>query len=367
MTGQEEYSAAGQAYLEYFVENCYSETTGLFYWGTHQGWDLWRDAPYWWFTQNHEYQPAIGQDLFDRMWAVNPERVEKAFAGMHLHMTAADEYDFCRHCETQRWEYTSPGGLDIIDRGGSIALGWCMLYTKTGNEQYLEWARGLVNHFWRNRRDYDLPPVDTSRDVSVTHTSYHFTLALKLWEAGRLTKDPEIQERAGVFLFAPLRMPHQYDEFLICENWDFDNPAANRPVPPSAKTGRLCARAYALVPDPEMLIMLRTIARSNLETYLPGRLGYVTPRECGMLLGLMLDAWELERDEAYLAKAQRVAQDAVSLLYREGLFMATSQVEYYEVHSGAAMLVYELLRLHTLLAQEPHPLTADYVLTYIGR
>jgi len=148
VTGDNTYRNAIDAYLAYYLKNLPDPATGFFPWGDHRGYDLVRDTT---IQAHHEFK--VVYPPWERMYAVNAAAVRRALDSLPLHLyDESRSWAFSRHYPTD-----DPIPHSMCSSGGAYIAAWAFMYTKTGEQKYISWARNLANYFWSVRNpDTDL-------------------------------------------------------------------------------------------------------------------------------------------------------------------------------------------------------------------
>jgi hypothetical protein len=138
MTGDPAYAAAVDEYLTYYLEHLPEPSTGLFPWGDHRGYDVVADA-----TVGGPHEFKCTRPPWERMYAIHPEAVTRAIRSLRLHI-----YDDTRSLAFSR-HY--PSGKSIPHSMNSSGFAWVAAWTylaqATGDDQYANWAREMVDYF----------------------------------------------------------------------------------------------------------------------------------------------------------------------------------------------------------------------------
>ena len=141
-TGDATYRDTIDAYLAYYLKNLPDPATGFFPWGDHRGYDLVRDVT---IRDHHEFK--VVYPPWERLYAVNAGAVRRALDSLPLHLyDESRSWAFSRHYPTD-----DPIPHSMCSSGGAYIAAWAFLYTKTGEEKYLRWARNMANYFWSIR------------------------------------------------------------------------------------------------------------------------------------------------------------------------------------------------------------------------
>ena len=400
VTGDDCYAEAADAYLEFFVEHCPSPTTGLFPWGQHAFWKLrsgaaaerLADEPWRWYGAAggggaHEFESFTPP--WREMWRFSPEVVLQFAQGVYdWHIKCDDTYFFNRHGDlynrrnpAERPPYPPPIGVRDMAwerHAGLYMYTFAFAYSKTGEEKYLTWARGLSDLYW-NVRD---PQTDlTWRSIWMDadgrlipdprHTDRGVLTQQPYWKlkAYRLAPDAEqaqvLRDRALAYLRAYCRE---------------QPPATGRRLWDSADAqsvhGQMMSLAYKVSGEDEFRDWLAAWCdaafRHRPHAAEAGEWSLMPGNYANLLVGF-LQLHQIGGRADDLQRARVVADEALELFRHEsGLLRAAVQVaakdgrvhvepyEYYNNHTGVQKLIYALLQLHILANKLDAPVEHMY-------
>lgn len=232
LTDDGKYREAARAYLAYFLDNCTSTQTGLWPWGEHAHWDMYKDEP---GNTTHEHDGLPPRMFWELAWSLNPRAVEGEADGCINHVVNLETFDFNRHADITQTlpEPRSPGArfLDFPRHGGFYVYLWAFAHSKTGDEKYLSWIKGMLDHFETNTHRQSglmrMATKDRNREVGQLGSSV--STALTLLEAAPLLKNEEQRrrcERMGRALIgAVASLPHKLDERKFVTSCAYAGPA----------------------------------------------------------------------------------------------------------------------------------------------
>jgi rhamnogalacturonyl hydrolase YesR len=343
VTGEPRYATAANNSLRFFLENCQSPATGLFYWGEHAGWDLLRDAPMEGRSANiHEfYRPW---ELWDRCYRLAPEACARFARGLWEHQIGDHRTgDFSRHAAIGKH---GPGtDAPYARHGGFYIATWAQAYAKTRAPVFLQ-AIEVVTDGLETARKTEGMLVGGSKKKGA-RTRQDLSLAISLWEAagrmpdelaGKLRKasaandDPDkLSPRDGP---RDTKEPNLWSAGYGGSGGEIAGQACVRMLRWRQTRSPHYQRAVLAAAD---RYLGRTIDRS-----FP-----VHPGTAGNVLLLLLYAHELSGAKRYLDGAERLAAEAIELFLDDGcpLPRASHVHGHYEAVTGADTLMMALLEL----------------------
>jgi len=369
LTDDGKYREAARAYLAYFLDNCTKAQTGLWPWGEHAHWDMYKDEP---GNTTHEHDGLPPRTFWELAWSLNPGAVEGEAAGCINHVVNLKTFDFDRHADiTRPLPEPRPAGacfLDFPRHGGFYVYLWAFAYSKTGDEKYLRWVKGMLDHFEANsHRQSGLMRMATKdRDRDVAQLGSSVSTALTLLEAAPLLENEEQGrrcERMGrVLIDAVASLPHKLDERRFVSSCAYAGPVERdklRWLAPSytaqdgrgflASRARLWVHAYELTGSKRCLDIARAMAQSYAEASGVPEAEPTRAQVFGTVLALMLDLHEHDGGKQWLRAAEAYAQQAIKKLCHKGLFRGATGLHYYESQLRVSNLVHALLRLHSFV------------------
>lgn len=376
LTGEARYRNGVDAYLRTFLSTCPSRETGSFPWGEHAHWDFVKEAP---GHNTHEMLGCVPVAFWERLWEINPAAVQGEADGLINHVVDLQTFAWNRHADISKpLPEPRPEGLNVADfprHGGFYILLWTFVHSKTGDAKYLDWARRATDHSWRLRREpLNLPPFTASSG----HASVESALsqAISLLEAANLLPEGEergfLQHVAHTYLDAFLALPHRPGEGQFVTSCALDAPPSEgrgATVPWTAAYGGkftaddavLCCAAQRLTGKPEFLRLARAAAGFYAGSEPPPADQVVRAHVYAAVITLFLDLYDQTREAEYLEQARRYALVAVERLYWNGLFRGATGVNHYESQLMVGNLVYALVWLHALEADEDVRVEPNYL------
>lgn len=398
-TGDGRYREAADDGLKYFLENCRKDISpehvyenGMPAWGTHVYWDCYRDRPGGDGDGNGPHEILVYRGNWEAMLRLHPAAVRHLVDGIwQFHVVDKSTGLHNRHDDANR-------GCDFAFSGSSFATGLATMYKETGQRRYLEQAKTVVNWHWLNRNEKtgltaDTPGLTGRYDGHHCFTTVVGPHALALLECYRLTGDEHFRNVANTYIkaydrygwdeqeqtyWAMLKLdgtpvPEQekgrgYDAFApyghvdvwrsTIYSYEFTLAAAQAAITAyevSVSDGR---------PDPELLKIARRWGqvveqalppkssrrwKGELEGALPKikETGGVYAEDYGRAISLFVHLYRATDDRHYLDLAEKLATEAVTKLYRNGLLVGHPAKPYYECTDGVGLLLEALLELET--------------------
>ncbi len=388
VTDEDRYAEAAEAYLRFFVEHCPSETTGLFPWGQHAYWKLrvdddpelleterWR-----WFGQAgaggaHEFESFTPP--WREMWPFSSEAVLDFAQGVFdWHIKCEDTFFFNRHGilfdrdnPNQRPPFPPPiGERDMAweRHAGLYMYTFLFAYSKTGDERYLTWARGLSDLYWELRdpeTDKTWPSIWMDEEGELIqdprHSSRRVLSQQPYWKlkAYRLAPDAgdaqTLRDRALTYLRAYCRENPPENGANV-----WDSPTAQ------GVEGQMLSLAYKESGEDVfrdwLIHWCEAAFDSRPHVQESGQWDPAPGDYANVLVGL-IQSHLITGEADYLHKATTLADEALELYQHEsGLIRAAVRIttedgergveryDFYNNHTGAQKLVYALLQLHIL-------------------
>ena len=152
-TGDPRYKKAAEDYIKAFYDRCVSKDNGLFLWGNHIYYDVFKDQVIYFSGGHHEARPM--PCAWKMFWDVSQEKTERSIRTLGLqHIKDPKTGLFCRHADVKATK--PPKGGDhsthpFLEAGGVIVESLAWLYANGGKdealkEQALKAARFSFSH-----------------------------------------------------------------------------------------------------------------------------------------------------------------------------------------------------------------------------
>ena len=374
LTSDERYRQAADAYLQYFMEHCPDPLTGLFAWGEHAYWDFVLDMRG--SRHNNQcHEMLLWTPLYPELWPLNEKAVRNEIEGIYkYHFFEWKDRDplkkasmlFNRHARLGRAVSAQfakePGrkwATGWMAHTGAYCYAFMFLYTKTGEERYLDWAKQMAGIFWpfRDPKTGIVTGGVIGRDENGKIQAYpggfgaQPHVAWWLLRAYALAPKPELRlflDRGVAYLeaYAKYRPPGEKAFGKVRYG-----SGRNEFVMPQAA---LCA--YRLTGEGKYLRLAESYAKPIMlgpqDVLAPDlQLGGITAECFGRGIEVLCGVYKGTRDKAYLGAARQLADFACKHLFYNGLFRGAIGYDLYEGIYGVGDLVYALEHLHVLVAK----------------
>lgn len=382
VTGNDKYAKFARTYIDYYMKNLVDDKN-LFWWGWHRHYDVYREEMTGHAGNHHELH-STHCIAWDKLWAVNPEAVQKEIEAIwQWHVVDKESGEVDRHDSGSR-------GCDFSMSSGSFIHAFAFLYTKTKEKVWLDRAKLLAIYYWdRRNKKTNLFPDQPNAGKSRFDGS-HFVTAITGLHCHALLKSYEM---TGVEMFKDYAMVYlkAYGRYGFDEKtgkfWgslNLDGTPVRGPMIRAgyAKyeprgyldlwepyvlgyqyalyTAQAYAYAYHLTKEVSLLTTAKRFAdwiEKNLpprgcmkDTWYDGYAKRYAPHgtyagKYGRTISFFIHLYVLTEDDKYLKLAREVANEAISKLYFKGLFRGHPAKPYYEATDGVGFLLYALLEL----------------------
>jgi len=371
VTGDPKYARAADEALRWFFNNCRSKGTDLLAWGEHAGWDLFEDRA---VGNVHEYgRPWV---LWERSFQLAPESCGKFALGVWKHQIVRDGdrvKTFSRHARLDRH---GPGSSSEYPRhGGFYIHTWAAAYKLTGKPEFLTAIDGLLSYYEsrRNPQTGALPCESHRRSRSkVVWVFSNLSLAIDLENAAKLVPNKlavKLRQSAKRTDKVFLSLPHD----LALNGKGFVGGCATDTLKVNyhgkglwaggygsgseASKANQCMLRYRQIKDERYKVMILKTGKRYIGKEVPRTYFNVkhkadfslNPGALGGIIYLMLNCYELTKENIYLKEAQRFATAAKQLFFAQGNPLPFANVHqslhHYETPTGSDTLMMALLRL----------------------
>jgi len=388
VTGDASYAAFARRSVGWYMKHLVDDK-GLFWWGWHRHYDVYRDVLDGHAGNHHEIH-STHRIVWDLLWEVDKAAVRREIeACWKWHVIDKATGEINRHADGQR-------GCDFAMSAGAFIHAFAFLHAKTSEKVWLERARLLADYYWARRNKTtdlfpDRPNAGKGRfDGSHFVTSITGPYCLALLEAWRLTQDDAFRDQAVAYLKAYARYGVDAATGKFHGTLNLDGTAVPGPRTTSGYAmyeprGALdlwepyvfgyqmpiyTAQAYVLAYEASGdAVLLETAKR--FATWIAANL---PPRSCdaaswyegwakeyaphgahagkyGRTVSFFLHLWARTGEERYFALARRLAEVAVTSLEANGLFRGHPAKPYYEAVDGVGFLLRALVQLDLAIAR----------------
>lgn len=386
-TGDRRYAAAADASAGYTMTNLVDDK-GLFWWGWHRHYDVFRDVMTGHNGDFHEIH--IQAALWPELWRVNPAAVAREIEAVwqwHIIDKATGECN--RHADGQR-------GCDFAMSGGEILAAMAFMYHQTKNIEWLDRARLVADYYWKARHPAtgltpNRPNAGAERfDGGHFDTSITAFLCRGLFLATEWSGEPAFREQAVAYLKAygkygydaesrrfwgslkldgtPVPGPRTIGDYAQYEprgHIDLWQPYAAG-YEHAIATALVYAHAAEASGDEELLATAKRWAESIREQFPPRSAvehswygeyarewaphgtyaGYY-----GQTISFLLEMHRATGETKYLDLAREAARESVAKLYYQGFFRGHPCKPYYEAMDGVGYLLAALVELDQVLTR----------------
>ena len=404
VTGDGKYEVFATRYMDYYMKNLVDEK-GFFWWGWHRWYQVYEEI--WGKPDFHPHEiHQIHSIAWDRLWKVNPRAVENEITAIwERHVVDKKAGAVNRHNDEKT----------IADFGMAAAAylqAFCFMYSKTGESVWLERARLLADYYWksRNKQTDCVPEFPKNVPLPANRYAFYTTMVglhshalLKGWQ---LTRHDAFRDYAVAYLKAYAKYGYDPGSGKFWGSVNLDG-TPNRGPGPGGTFGRdipqghldlwepyvagnqyaiytaqTYAYAYQLTKEPILLTTAKRFAdwiekelpvNHCLEkSYYPGYARIFAPHgtcadKYGRTISFFIHLYALTGEQKYLGLAKKVANEAVSKLYYNGLFRGHPAKPYYEATDGVGFLLYALLELDQAVKRPGSVMGKDAIITNDGK
>jgi len=353
LTGDPRYKDNVEQYLRYFLDVLPSPTTGIFPWGEHMSYNCVRDKI---IATRHELEYNLPD--WELLWRINPDAVKKEIEAIYkINIYDKKTFLYDRHANYYTGKFDPmPVRGTYIKHSGYFTYTFMFLYTKTGNDKYLQWARKMSNVYWRlhDPKTNLIPNYVSGSENSVDQLdlAYYFLRAVELYP------DPVIRERALKMVDAWQKYGYNPETGKFAQELV---PATGEPKGIGSavfKYGnydlfyRLLAfwHAYKVTKDQTYLdVVLKSL--KNVAHYpVPDN---ISPEVTGQYIMLFIDAYRASHIKDYLIYARSFASWSLKHLVRKGLILEAANGHVYFNWTHPGFLMQAWLKLYELEQQLP--------------
>jgi len=399
VTGNDKYAGFARIYMDYYMNNLV-DNKGLFWWGWHRHYDVYKDEMTGHNGNPHELH-AIHCIAWDKLWEINLSAVQKEIEAIwQWHVCDKKTGEIDRHDSANR-------GCDFSMSSGSFIHAFAFLHAKTQEDIWLSRAKLLANYYWLRRNKAtnlfpDRPNAGTERfDGSHFVTSIpglHCHALLKTYE---LIGDELFLDYAVAYLtaYAKYGFDENTGKFWGSLNLDGtpvlgarikEGYAANEPrghldlwSPYVAGyqypiyTAQAYVYAYHLTFDECFLTTAKRFADwiekgpptqgCLKESWYEGYAEHYAPHgtyagKYGRTISFFIHLYVVTKEGKYLEFAKDMANEAIDKLYFKGLFRGHPAKPYYEATDGVGFLLYALLELSQVVKNNKEILSEQAIL-----
>lgn len=379
LTGDDWYEKKAKAYMQEFLSRCVAKN-GIFLWGNHYYYDAFIDSTMKFGSQLiavdltsetgnlHEVRPIV--PAWEAFWKISPEATEREIrVSTAAHLVSSETGEFNRHADGKSQHA-------FLEAGGSLIYSLAWLYSKTSDTSLLSQANRIANYSFAH--SHPATGLLTNNPTSDRWDSYTTTTEVGLWAACLLAAaqwaDQQHKEKwismADKALSSWLQYGYDNEEKRY---YGMLNIADGQPIFREAgdeypyKPGN-----YSYVWEPlfpthdypmslaESCLMLyeltgKDMYRQACERWvtqirqsLPARHGRGAYAEhYGRVIHYLLNCSEKLGEVSYKVLAQKIAREAVDVLFAHDMFRSHPGEYRYDAVDGVGILSLSLLWLET--------------------
>ncbi len=410
LTGEPRYSTSADSILRFWLFHCQSPATGLMASGEHMSWDFVHEKAY-----GNLYEVFRRFPFYDKLYAFDAYRTLRMADALWLSQIGNKLVgDFSRHAGYE--SFNPDTGCALPRHAGFYIWAYANAYAQSRDPKYIDRIELLIESRTGKRpQPFSLLVKPGQFELA---ESAHPTLRMLLWDAAELVPSRrevwrrvarELDERALKGEGGPINLGYNRDGKVLWGMPEFRHAHASAEAaprtPPTAEEEKLAKQYPSLVrfgrvvsaggqtrsttlarlwrleyggtgpsgnalQDYHRYIQSKDerflrLAEETTDRYLREGFPKVTydlwPRVCGQVISLSLalsaeKAIPAAKRERYLAFAREVADRAIPIFSKNGLFRADGAAEHYEAITGADDLLWALLELHSALSRREAPL-----------
>lgn len=381
ITHDPSYAAEADKALKFFFENAQSPVTGLMAWGEHTGWSFELEKAISPFNFFHEFaRPWV---LWNQCYRLAPDPCVKFAHGLWDHQISDQVTgNFSRHAT---WDKHDPGkDFDFPRHGGFYMATWARAYADTKDPVFLKAIETLTDRYQRkaSAKSGAIPAESSKRNpIPRMWPLSNLSMAIDLTDAASLLGSSDkalstkmLDEAAGIdrtFLALKHDEGDKGTFFVSSANVDTLEPLPDADhsayshlweesygVSPSSNYANVCYRRYLQLPESETKEAYRKLILDCANLYLrsdPNLTSTIYPGVFGGVIWMLVDAYGISGDSAYLKRAEHFAQLAAESFFRGDIPLptASSVSTHYESITGGDSLMASLLYLWN--HQQPRP------------
>lgn len=369
LSGEEAYRKSAESYVRSFLARGV-DANGLFEWGNHRYYDAYKDKAAHFAGGPHEMRPI--PPCWDVFWEIDPNATEREIrVSADRHIIDRETGEFTRHDEAK-----SPHAF--LEAGGILAESLCWLGKRTGDKSVVDLALKVAGFSYRNR---NLSTGLIENNPSVTRWDKHVsTTEVGLWagsllraasysgreefrtmaeggvsaylkygfdeKGGRYYGQLKVADGTPVLKENPVPGPEEYWPGNYADIWNANFPAHDYPM----ALATTCVDLYSLKRQDSYATAIRRWAGVVEAAPVPttakhGRGAYA--ELFGRAIHFQLRAADALREKKYRATAERLAANAESTLFTEGMFRGHGGEDRYDAVDGVGYLLLALIYLDT--------------------
>jgi len=399
ISGDKKYAKAADAYIDYILKHCI-KSNGMIYWGSHSYWNGYTES----YGGDGVHETLIKHADWENMHRINPQAVKKEIDGFWNYHVQDKKTGI-----TNRHDFRGSG--DFAFSSGSFIIGFCFMYSVTGDQHYLDKAHLLTEwHYSHRSKKTGLIPESPwgaeqgEKGHLYWNGEHMFTqvtgcYGAQLLRSYELSGDPVFRDRAIGYMKAYEKygwdeQARNYYAMIRFRDgkpvvkYDASKAAHKSPFTPIGYVNvwrtimytfefpivaaQASIYAYELSDvgggrkDPELLTIAKHWAevlkknlppkqgrrfKDQMEIAMPElkKTGGTYAENYGRAISFFVHLYRATGQTHYLQQAESLGREAVSKLYVNGLFKGHPAKPYYQANDGVGFLLWSLLELETPL------------------
>ena len=386
-----QYAQAADRYLNCFALNCTDTATGLFPWGEHAFWHLLEHRvgnshrlhnPGAGGSATHDHLRAAPFWLWEKLWELNPNCVERFCEGLDFHWVDCDPPEYIRHApiEARSHPELSPRSCDFPRHSGFYIQNLSFGLARTGREDFLAQIHKYLDYWWEKRDERGLlliesrtPEGERFHNVNSPAQTLSLAASLLLSAEHLASAHPELSEtmrqRAATYIDGFFAAPHDPEKhkYVILSKADTNESTGDMPiwgsvygVWPASYAALFALCSHRQCGDERLVEWARSVGRAYQEEPFPSDTA-VPAMDAGLGLGLLVDLYDITGEGMWLEGALALSNTLTGIYLDRDLPRGAAGIDWYESQMGPGFLLHGLARTAMLAEnREDCVLTADY-------
>ena len=222
LTGEKHYATEADASIAWFLANAQSPATGLYAWGSHMYWDVYKDLPV--YTSNGSPSGGYGGHEYNYVWPYwvqNPETLKRFAYGLWNNQIADQKTGhFSRHAAYNKRGVET--GYEFPETGACYMDIWAREYGRSGDPEMKRAIQTLLT-LYRSMRDPKTGAMawctaEGADRREVTNVNHNLRMANTLQDAAAFVEKRDIElageMRAFVRQIDDEYLSNEYDKIL---------------------------------------------------------------------------------------------------------------------------------------------------------
>lgn len=388
-----DYAEAADHYLQRFVTHCTDTVSGIFPWGEHAYWHLAEDRV------GNSYVDAAGKDrgpdsfshdhlrqtplwLWEKLYAIQPARVEQFAEGLDNHWVNPERSEYCRHAFIEQKRYYPQGdrSCDFPRHSGFYLFDLAFAYVHTKRLDFLAQSERFLDYWWEKRDALGLLQIEsrspeTDADFyGINAPDQTLSLGTSLLEAATYLNEAQrdladkMRQRATVYLQGFLNAPHDLEKGIFVITSTFGSNEVKKAMPiwgsiyglwPASYVALTSLCAYRYTGSTPLLNWAEAVGHRYLHEPFPEDV-QAPAMDAGLALGLLADLYDVSGQTQWLDGGLQLAVQLMPIYLDRDLPRGASNIDWYESQMGPSFLLHGLARIALLSQSKDCLLEADY-------